>query len=142
MKQIGNYILAVTLGLVLGSLVNMGIILMSSSLIPPPEGADVTTMEGLQASIHLFEPKHFLMPFLAHALGTFFGAFVAAFIAKTKKMIMAMIVGVFFLIGGVTNAFMIPSPIWFLALDLLGAYLPTAYLGEKLGNRKRSGIKI
>ncbi|MDZ4726532.1 MAG: hypothetical protein SH817_10260 [Leptospira sp.] len=142
MKQIGNYILAVTLGLVLGSLVNMGIILMSGSLIPPPEGADVTTMEGLQASIHLFEPKHFLMPFLAHALGTFFGAFVAAFIAKTKKMIMAMIVGVFFLIGGVTNAFMIPSPVWFLALDLLGAYLPMAYLGEKLGNRKRSGIKI
>ena len=44
--------------------------MMSSSLIPPPEGADVTTLEGLKTSMHLFQPKHFLMPFLAHALGT------------------------------------------------------------------------
>ena len=56
-------ILAVILGFVIGSAVNMGIIMVSGSIIPPPIGADVTTMEGLKASIHLFEPKHFLFPF-------------------------------------------------------------------------------
>lgn len=56
-------ILAVVTGAVIGSVVNMSIITMSGSVIPPPEGADVTTMEGLKASMHLFQPKHFLMPF-------------------------------------------------------------------------------
>ena len=48
--------------------------MMSSSIISPPKGVDVTTMEGLKAYLHLFEPKHFIFPFLAHALGTFAGA--------------------------------------------------------------------
>lgn len=52
-------ILAVVTGAVIGSVVNMSIITMSGSVIPPPEGADVTTMEGLKASMHLFQPKHF-----------------------------------------------------------------------------------
>ncbi|TGL88194.1 hypothetical protein EHQ68_10195 [Leptospira congkakensis] len=46
---------------------------VSGKIILPPKGADVTTMEGLKASIHLFEPEHFLFPFLAHALGTLVG---------------------------------------------------------------------
>ena len=74
MHPIIKYILAVLAGIVIGSAVNMGIIMISSSIIPPPNGADITTAEGLKASMHLFQPKHFIMPFLAHALGTFAGA--------------------------------------------------------------------
>ena len=44
-------ILAVILGFILGSAVNMGIIMISGSIIPPPGGADVTTMEGLKESM-------------------------------------------------------------------------------------------
>ena len=68
-------ILAVISGLILGSAVNMGIIMISGSIIPPPEGADVTTMEGLKEAMHLFQPKHFVFPFLAHAIGTCIGVF-------------------------------------------------------------------
>ena len=66
--------LAVTVGIIIGSLINMSIILISSSIIPLPEGADNRTILGLQKTIHLFEAKHFLFPFLAHAAGTFAGA--------------------------------------------------------------------
>ena len=121
MNPIIKNIAAVILGLIIGSLVNMGIILISSSVIPPPEGADVTTMDGLKASMHLFQPKHFIMPFLAHALGTFAGALVAGFIAANHKMKFAIVIGVFFLIGGITNIFMLPSPTWFTILDLTTA---------------------
>ena len=62
-------IIAVIAGLILGSVVNMGIIMISGSIIPPPEGADVTTMDGLKESIHLFQPKQFIFPFLAMLLG-------------------------------------------------------------------------
>jgi hypothetical protein len=36
---------AVVAGLVLGSIVNMALIVVSAKVIPPPAGADVTTME-------------------------------------------------------------------------------------------------
>ena len=61
---------ALLVGLFIGGMLNMSLIIISGDIIPPPEGADVTTMEGLKAAMHLFEPKHFIMPFLAHALGT------------------------------------------------------------------------
>ncbi|WP_396153346.1 hypothetical protein [Flavobacterium sp.] len=131
MNPILKNILAVVLGIVLGSIVNMSLILISSSIIPPPEGADITTTEGLKASIHLFKPVNFIFPFLAHALGTLVGAFVAAKIASNHKMKFAYGLGFFFLLGGIANIFMIPAPMWFNGLDLIVAYLPMAYLGGK-----------
>lgn len=110
----------------------MGIIMISGTLIPPPEGADVTTMEGLKTSLHLFEPKHFLMPFLAHALGTFFGALLVAKFAASHKMKLALGVGLLFLAGGIANAFMLPSPVWFTVVDLVGAYIPMAFIAGKI----------
>ncbi|MFD0798597.1 hypothetical protein ACFQZJ_14080 [Maribacter chungangensis] len=128
-------ILAVIAGLVVGSIVNMGIIMLSGSLIPPPEGGDITTMEGLKATMHLFEPRHFIFPFLAHAIGTLVGAFVAGKLAATRKMTMALIIGIFFFIGGSINISMLGGPLWFTALDLTMAYIPMAYLGGKLGRK-------
>lgn len=131
MNPIIKNILAVLAGIMVGSLVNMGIIQWSASIIPPPDGADATTMEGLKASIHLFRPKHFILPFLAHALGTFTGAFIAAIIASNHKMKFALGIGIFFLAGGITNIFLLPSPTWFTILDLVVAYIPMAYLAGR-----------
>jgi len=137
MNPIVRNILAVIAGLVVGSAVNMGIIMISSPIIPPPEGADVTTMDGLKASIHLFEPKHFIFPFLAHALGTLVGAIIAALIAATHKMKFALVIGLFFIIGGIINVFTLPSPLWFTILDLAGAYIPMAWIGGRIASGKK-----
>lgn len=136
MRPIIRNILAVIVGLVAGSAVNMGIIMISGSIIPPPEGVDNTTVEGLKAGIHLFQPKHFLFPFLAHAIGTFVGALLTAIIAANRKMLFALIIGLFFLVGGIANVLMLPSPIWFTIVDLVGAYIPMAYLAGKLAKLK------
>ena len=132
MKTIGRNILAVLIGIITGSTVNMGMIMISGSIIPPPDGADVSTMEGLKESMHLFQAKHFIFPFLAHALGTFVGAVLAALIAVNHKMKFALGIGAFFLIGGIANVFMLPSPVWFTVLDIMVAYIPMAWLGGKL----------
>lgn len=136
MHPVIRNILAVIAGAVIGSVVNGSLIMMSGSIIPPPNGADVTTEEGLKAAMHLFEPKHFIMPFLAHAIGTLIGAVVAAAIAVNNKMRMAMIVGVLFLIGGVANVLILSAPMWFNVLDLTTAYFPMAYLGGKWMTKK------
>ena len=138
MNPIAKNILAFVSAMFLGSAVNMLIIMISGHVIPPPAGADVTTDEGLKASIHLFQPKHFIFPFLAHALGTFAGAFIAAKVAASHKMKFALGIGAFFLIGGITACFMFPAPTWFVVLDLVVAYIPMGYLAGKLGERRRS----
>jgi hypothetical protein len=128
-------VLAVLAGVVIGSAVNMALITLGPSLIPPPAGVDVTSAESLGKAMHLFEPRHFVMPFLAHALGTLAGALVAYLIAAKRRAAMAWGIGAVFLCGGVAASFMIPAPAWFIALDLLAAYLPMAWLGIQIGSR-------
>lgn len=138
MNPILKNILAILAGAVIGSVVNMGFIMVSGSIIPPPEGADLTTVEGLKASMHLMQPKHFVFPFLAHAVGTFVGAYIAATIAASHKMKFAMIIGILFLAGGIANVLMLPSPTWFTILDVGIAYMPMAYFAGKLVVKKET----
>jgi hypothetical protein len=128
-------VLAVIAGLIAGSIVNMGLVMLGSSLVSPPAGVDMTNMESIKASAHLFEAKHFLFPFLGHAAGTLVGALTASLVGVSSRIILAFIVGAFFLLGGIAAAFMIPAPLWFLAADLLIAYLPMAWLGWKLSGK-------
>jgi len=127
--------LAVLAGAFLGSIVNMLLVNAGPKVFAPPLGADITTLEGLKASMYLFEPKHFLFPFLGHAMGTLVGAFLAFKIAATRKTTMALVVGVLFLIGGILNVILLPSPLWFTLTDLLLAYLPMYWLGAQLAKR-------
>lgn len=127
-------ILAVIVGLALGSAINMSIVVGGSHLIPAPIGVDVSDTESIRASIHLFEFKHFITPFLAHALGTLSGALAAFLIAASTREIMAYGIGALFLLGGIAAVFMIPAPYWFIGLDLIAAYLPMAWVGIRLGD--------
>lgn len=132
-RNTGAFILAVIIGMV----VNGSLIMASPHIIPPPAGVDVTQAESLAANIHLFEPKHFLFPFLAHALGTLAGAIVVALLAASQQMKLALGIGALFLIGGIMAATMIPAPAWFIALDLVVAYLPMGWLGGMLASKLR-----
>lgn len=137
MKTILRNILAVIAGFVLGSIVNMALVMVGPQVIPPPEGVNMGDPKSLAAVAETLPPKHFLFPFLAHALGTLTGAFVAHAAGGSRRTALAFTIGGFFLAGGIAAAFMIPAPAWFIALDLLLAYLPMAWLGARLGQRIR-----
>ena len=139
MPNVLRNVLAVLAGIAIGGGVNMALIALSPSLIPPPAGVDVNNAESLAQGIHLFEPRHFVTPFLAHALGTLAGALVAYLLAATHKVQIAYVIGAVFLCGGVAASFMIPAPAWFIALDLLAAYIPMAWSGIQIGDRVRQG---
>jgi hypothetical protein len=130
--------LSILAGMFLGSVVNMGLVLVSGYIIPLPEGADGNTLEGLKASIHLFEPKHFLFPFLAHAVGTLTGAFAAVKLSGNDSIRPAIIVALLFLAGGVQMAMDIPAPLWFNIGDLSLSYLPMAWLGHRLAAQRNA----
>lgn len=124
--------LAIVAGIVSGSIVNMLLVYVGSKAIPAPEGVDPMDAESLRANIHLFEPKHFVFPFLAHALGTLDGAMIAGLLAKPRGGWPALAIGAWFLLGGIVVAFVVPAPPWFIVLDLVAAYLPMAWLGSRL----------
>jgi hypothetical protein len=139
MNTLYRNVAAVLLGFIVGSLVNMAIITVSPHVIPPPTGVDVTKVESMQASMHLFEAKHFLFPFLAHALGALVGSLLAFVAAGARRAAMAYTVSALFLAGGIAACLMIPAPTWFKVIDLVFAYLPMAWLGTRLGGRFTAG---
>lgn len=135
MKKYRNILVTVA-GFIIGSIVNMILVAISGKIIPLPTGVNNKTAEGLAAGMHLMEPKHFIFPFLAHALGTLVGAFIATKLSNPKSIVGPMVIGVLFLAGGISMVFMVPNaPMLFNVIDLILAYIPMAYLGFVLGRK-------
>lgn len=132
MNPVVKNTLVLIAAIILGSIVNSMIVSLNGVLIPFPEGVDVSSMEGLAASMSLFEPVHFLLPFLAHAIGTFVGAFIVAKYAASHGNIFAWIIGTLYFAGGAYMVFSITSPMWFNIIDLVFAYFPMSFLAIKL----------
>ena len=135
MKIILRNTLAVIVGLVLGSLANMALVMVGPHVVPPPPGVNMNDMKSLAEGVHRLTPAHFLFPFLAHVVGTLVGAMVTHLAAATHRTALAFVIGALFLTGGILAATMIPSPTWFIALDIVVAYLPMAWLGIVIARR-------
>lgn len=128
-------VLAAIAGLLCGGVVNMAIVTLGPMLIPSPAGADMTTVEGITAAMPMLQPKHFVPPFLAHALGTLVSALVGCLLTPSHRGVVATVMGLMGLAGGIAASTMIPAPTWFIALDLIVAYLPMAWLGYMIAGR-------
>lgn len=126
-----RYILAVALGWIVGAALNYALIQVGHQYYRI-EGVDLNDMNQLAEAMPLVDWQFFIFPFLAHALGTLVGAFVAGLIAPSKKMVFSLVIGVFFLLGGIMVNMMLPGPVWFTALDLIMAYIPMAWMGGKV----------
>jgi hypothetical protein len=110
----------------------MGLVMLGMALLPLPGGLDPNDPAALAAAMPSMGPAHFIFPFLAHALGTLAGAWLAARLALGSRLRAGLIVGAFFLLGGIINAALLPAMLWFEAADLLLAYLPMGWLGSRL----------
>jgi uncharacterized membrane protein len=106
-----------------GSIINMCIVWLGQQWFPAP------------ADFKNALPLHFLFPFLAHAFGTLSGAMLMCWLKPKETRRYALIVGIIFLIGGISACFMIPAPWWFIAADLLLAYIPMALIGAYFYNK-------
>lgn len=128
MNPIVRNILAVLIGAVACVFLNGALLNLMHTLNPPPAAFAPDKLD----TYALLEAKHLLNPFVAHALPSLVGGVIAALIAASRKMTMALVVGGLHLLGGIMAAFIIPAPAWYIALDLLVAYLPMAWIGAKL----------
>tara|TARA_B110000263_G_C15024525_1_gene381098 strand:+ start:178 stop:570 length:393 start_codon:yes stop_codon:yes gene_type:complete len=130
MKTIFRNILVLLGGCIFGSAVNMGLIIAGNQLIPMADG-----MNPMDAT--MWEIKFFIFPFLAHAIGTLSGAFIVAKYTVSYHMILAIFIGIFFLLGGISMVFIMPAPVWFIVADLSLAYIPMGWYGWKLTDQDK-----
>ena len=83
-------ILSVFCGILIGSTVNMALIISGGELFPFSNGMDPMNAE-------MWEIKYFIFPFLAHSIGTLAGAFITAKLSSSYHMVFSISVGLFFL---------------------------------------------
>jgi hypothetical protein len=129
MSPLIRNILAVIAGLIIGGIVNASIITLGPNVILPPEGVDPNDIESIKANVAVYEMKHFIIPLLAHALGTLVGAFTAVKLGISKHKTLSYIVAGVFFIPGSIMAIILPEFWIFSIIDLLIAYFPMAILG-------------
>lgn len=129
--KIFKTILAIVTGIIAGSVVNAAIIFLGNAIFGSPEGMILWDEESVKAHADQLTTANYVCTFLAHQLGTLVGAFVAATIAPFRKLIFALIVGIWFLGSGIYAASVITAPIWFKIADIV-LYLPIAFIGGNL----------
>ncbi len=141
MRGVLKLLLGLIIGALGGGIVNMGLVVVGSELIPAPPGIDVTDPQSLSSAAGLLQPRHFIFPFIAHAGGTLAGCLIACLIVVQRSRLASMIIGCFFLLGGIVNAFMIPAPVWFIVMDLCLAYIPMALLAMWIHQRLQANTR-
>jgi hypothetical protein len=132
-----RFIVAVICGLIAGGVFNMAVITLSWTIYRPPEGADMSDPATMNTFVQSLPLPAFLMILVAHAGGALVGGLVAAVIARRSPLVIGVIVGGFFLLGGIVNVMSFPRPLWFAVTDLV-LYVPCGITGARLAPRRGS----
>jgi hypothetical protein len=130
-------IIAVAVGIVVGVVLIMLGHFLSLLIYPMPADLDWNDHAAVAAHLETLPAGAWCLVVLAHGLGPLGGGFVAAWIGRRARMILALIVGVFFLVGGLMNLFEYRPAVWVWVVDIL-VYLPAAYVGFLLAPRGRT----
>lgn len=128
-------IVAVIVGWIGGSLFNIALVFLNMAIYPVPETFDWADTESVETYFSSLPVMAFIIVLIAHLGQSFIGGYVAARISTNHVMLVAMIVGVITLIGGIVNAMMMPMPTWMMIEMPL--YLVVAWFAGKIELKRR-----
>jgi hypothetical protein len=127
-------LLRIMIALVMGVIISFCVISLAESVNAHyfPSQHINPSFEQMQKEISTSPWYAFLMVFFGYVLSSFFGAYVAARLSPApRKLIVAMTIGFFLLLGGIVLFISMPHPIW-LSIASCVAFMIFAYLGGKL----------
>jgi MFS family permease len=129
-------IVAVVVGLAAGMAVNMSLVMLNAYvLFPMPEGMDMNDPEQMNAWVATLPTAAFFVVIAAHLGQSFVGGWVAARLGSSRPMLLAMIVGLASLAGGIMSMMSIKGPAW-LVIEL-PLYLVVAWLAGRMEINRR-----
>jgi len=132
-------VLAVIVGLAAGMAVNMALIMLNGYvLFPMPEGMDMYDPEQMNAYVASLPTAAFFVVLAAHLGQSFVGGWVAARLGSSRPMLLALIVGLGSLAGGIMNMMTIKGPDWMVVE--LPLYLVVAWLAGRMEVNRRFAL--
>jgi len=111
---------AVIAGLVIAFALIWLIETVGHTVYPPPADLDFSDPDAVRPYIATLPIWALLFPMFAWFIGTFVGSLVACLIGTARPIVFAGIVGVLVLAGTIANFIVIPHPLWFSILSVIG----------------------
>lgn len=112
-------ILAVVVGLIVGSLCITLVENIGHYLYPPPAKAGAGDMEALKVYVSEAPFMALFFIILAYALAAFLSGFTATKISNNRKNTAAILCGIIFLLMTIYMMVTLPTPIWFWIAGIL-----------------------
>jgi len=113
-------IAAAIIGLVIAFALIMAIEKVGHMIYPPPPDLDFSDPEAVRPYIATLPILALLFPMSAWMIATFSGSLVACVIGTVRPLAFAVVVGGLVLAGTIANLIVIPHPLWFSALSVIG----------------------
>ena len=130
-RKIGAGLAGVVVAIVLVWLIEM----IGHSIYPPPADLDTGNTDVLRAYVDTLPLGALLSVAIAWFLGSLGGTFTACRIGSARPLVYVLVVGGFMFVGAAVNVTLIPHPLWFSVLGIMGIFAGT-WLGMALGIRK------
>jgi hypothetical protein len=109
--------------------------MIGHTIYPTPADLDTGDMDVMRAYVDTVPLGAMLSVALAWFLGSLGGTFAACRIGSARPLVYLLVVGGMMFAGAAFNLTMIPHPIWFSILGVVGIFVG-AWLGMTLGTRK------
>lgn len=136
MKLFFNKLLAVVIGIAAGSMAKMSVEKIGQIVFDWPVGEYAQDPTVVEAFIRDASFLALVFVAIAWAFGSWLGALFTGLVAKSNGILLAMIVGAFFMIISVLGLNTIQHPLWFWILGL-SVIFPSAYWGGRVGSERK-----
>ena len=110
---------------------------LSSIIHPPPPGLDLKNPEVMKGYIATLPLSSKIIVLAAYTIGSLVAGMVVAKVSKSSNIKLPIITGFILTVLAIVNLIMIPSPIWFVVVNLM-IYIPFVLFGHsKIIGRQR-----
>lgn len=135
MPHVVRSVLAVVAGVIVAFALVAAIEAAGHAVYPVPKGLDFTDREQVRAYTQALPLGALMFVLAAWTVAAFGGGAVAALIARTRPLLHAAIVGAFVLAATLANLILIPHPLWFAVLGVVGVCAGAFAAGKLVGTR-------
>lgn len=93
---------------------------LGHAIYPPPADLDFSDPEAIRPYLDTLPIFALLFPMFAWFIGAFTGSLVGSLIGTARPLLFCAIVGGLVLAGTIANLIVIPHPLWFSIISVLG----------------------
>ena len=130
-RKIGAGILGIAVAVALVWVVEK----IGHSIYPPPADLDTGDTDVMRAYVDTLPLGALLSVAVAWFIGSVGGTFAACKVGTARPLVYALVVGGMMFAGAAFNLLIIPHPMWFSILGVVGIFVGT-WVGMNLGSRR------